>query len=137
MRLIPVLLATLLALPAAAQQTSPTTGTPASPPPSASPTGPAASPSVPAATPSTSSTPSARGPNRGRRGGQTRQTLQQRFDTANTTHDGKLTLEQAKAGRMNRVANRFDAIDTGKKGYVTMADITAYNRAQRAARTTQ
>lgn len=135
MRLIPVLLATLLALPAAAQQTSPTMGTPASPPASASPTGPAASPSAPAAT---SSTPgAARGANRGRRGGQTRQTLQQRFDTANTTHDGKLTLEQAKAGRMNRVANRFDAIDTGKKGYVTMADITTYNRAQRRARTTQ
>lgn len=68
------------------------------------------------------------------RRGQPRQSLQQRFDEANTTHDGKLTLDQAKSGRLTRVATHFDAIDAGKRGFVTMDDIHAYNRAQRAAR---
>ena len=62
-----------------------------------------------------------------------RMTFQQRFDAANTTHDGKLTLDQAKAAKMTRVAQNFDAIDTTKKGSVTMGEIQAYNRAQRAA----
>ena len=35
---------------------------------------------------------------------------------------------------MTRVANNFDAIDTKKNGYVTVEDIRAYNKAQRAAR---
>ena len=61
-------------------------------------------------------------------------TMQKRFDAANTSHDGKLTLNQAKAAAYTRVANNFDAIDTSKKGYVTVEDIRAYNRAQRAAK---
>lgn len=65
---------------------------------------------------------------------QHRQSLQQRFDEANITHDGKLTLDQAKAARLTRVATNFDAIDTGRRGFVTMDDIHTYNRAQRAAR---
>ena len=60
-------------------------------------------------------------------------TLQNRFEVANTTHDGKLTQAQA-AGAMPAVARNFDAIDTGRKGYVTIDDIRTYNRAQRAAR---
>ena len=60
--------------------------------------------------------------------------FQQRFDTANTTHDGKLTLEQAKAGRMRQVERNFDKIDVSHKGYVTVDDIRAYRRAQRQAR---
>lgn len=60
--------------------------------------------------------------------------MQQRYDAANTSHDGKLTLAQALMGHMPRVAKNFDAIDTGHKGYVTMDDIRAYGRAQRAAR---
>ena len=66
---------------------------------------------------------------RGRRSGHT---LQERFEAANTAHDGRLTLAQAAA--MPRIARNFDAIDTGRKGYVTIDDIRSYNRAQRAER---
>src|SRR5436305_11591397 len=50
----------------------------------------------------------------------TRRTLAERFDAANTTHDGKLTLAQARAGRLNAVARDFAQIHKEKKGYVTM-----------------
>ncbi len=63
-----------------------------------------------------------------------RRTYQARFDAANTTHDGHLTLEQARAGRMVAVARDFAAIDTTQKGYVTMDDIKAHRRAVRLAR---
>ena len=59
-------------------------------------------------------------------------TLQQRFDQANTTHDGHLTLDQAKAG-MPMVAKHFDAIDKDKKGYITTEDIHSYTAARRAS----
>jgi hypothetical protein len=58
-------------------------------------------------------------------------TLQERFDQANTSHDGHLTLDQAKAG-MPMVAKHFSAIDKDKKGYVTMDDIHAYSAARHA-----
>ncbi|MEN9945026.1 MAG: hypothetical protein RLY18_984 [Pseudomonadota bacterium] len=48
-------------------------------------------------------------------------TLMRRFDH---NGDGKLTLEEAKAG-MPRVAANFQRIDTQKKGYVTAAEIKA------------
>lgn len=48
--------------------------------------------------------------------------IEQRFKAANTTGDGKLTLEQAKAG-MPRVAKNFDKIDVDHKGYVTLQQI--------------
>ena len=63
-----------------------------------------------------------------------RRTFQERFDAANTTHDGHLTLEQARAGRMVAVARDFAAIDTTQKGYVTADDIKAHRRAVRLAR---
>ena len=44
-----------------------------------------------------------------------RQSMQQRFDAANTSHDGKLTLDQAKAG-LPRVAPHFSAVDKDNKG---------------------
>ncbi len=60
-------------------------------------------------------------------------TLQERFDEANTTHDGHLTAEQARA-KMPSVARDFAAIDTDQKGYVTIDQIKAHTKAVRAAR---
>lgn len=59
--------------------------------------------------------------------------MQERFAAANTTHDGKLTREQAQAG-MPRVAQHFDEIDTQKAGFVTLAQIEDFMRARAAAR---
>lgn len=53
------------------------------------------------------------------------QTLHARFALANTTHDGKLTRQQAAAG-MPMVKRHFDEIDTRHAGYVTLAQIEAY-----------
>ena len=58
-------------------------------------------------------------------------TMEQRFEKANVTHDGHLTLDQAKTGYKS-VAKHFSAIDKDKKGYVTEDDIHAYYKAQRA-----
>jgi len=58
-------------------------------------------------------------------------TWEQRFEQANTTHNGHLTMEQAKTG-YRAVARHFTAIDQDKKGYVTEDDIRAYYKAQRA-----
>ena len=62
-----------------------------------------------------------------------RMTHEERFDAANTTHDGKLTKEQAHAAHMYATVKHWDAIDRDKKGYVTMDDLKAYAAAQRAA----
>lgn len=56
-----------------------------------------------------------------------------RFRAANTTNDGKLTLEQARAAGMHMIVNHFAQIDTAHKGYVTLDDI----RIARAARQQQ
>ena len=61
----------------------------------------------------------------------------QRFEAANTTHDGKLTREQAEAGGMPGIAHHFDLIDTDKKGYITLQDIKAFAQARRAAKAAQ
>ena len=119
MRLLVGLMIAGLAAPGAMAQTvSPMTGTTAAPPaPNTVGTTPGSvSPRAPAA-----------------RAAAPRMTMAQRYEAANTTKDGKLTLDQAKAGKMPRVAANFDAIDTGKKGYVTLDDIRAYNRAHRPA----
>jgi pyruvate/2-oxoglutarate dehydrogenase complex dihydrolipoamide acyltransferase (E2) component len=57
-----------------------------------------------------------------------RMTRAQRFEMANTTHDGHLTMAQAKAANMSMVVKNFDLIDTSKKGYVTLDDINTYYR---------
>src|SRR5262249_18452703 len=57
--------------------------------------------------------------------------MTQRFEQANTTHDGHLTLEQAKSGYKS-IVRHFAAIDQDKKGFVTEDDIRAYNKTQRA-----
>ncbi|MGI4794991.1 MAG: hypothetical protein ACRYF2_20445 [Janthinobacterium lividum] len=63
-----------------------------------------------------------------------RRTMDERFAAANTTHDGKLTLEQAKAGHLRAVARDFAMIDKSKRGYVTLDEIKAHQSEQRAAR---
>ena len=50
--------------------------------------------------------------------------LETRFKAADKNADGKLTLEEAKAG-MPRVADAFGHIDVEKKGYVTLDQIKA------------
>ena len=60
-------------------------------------------------------------------------TLQERFDEANVTHDGRLTPEQARA-KMPAVARDFEAIDADHDGTVTVAEIKAHAAARRAAR---
>jgi hypothetical protein len=83
--------------------------------------------STPPATALEPQAPAAAKPHRARR------TLQERFDEANTTHDGHLTAEQARA-KMPSVARDFAAIDSGHKGYVTLDDIKAHTKAVRAER---
>jgi hypothetical protein len=62
-----------------------------------------------------------------------RMTLNDRFAAANTTNDGHLTMEQARTG-IPAVAKHFAAIDKDGKGYVTLDEIHAYYKEQRAAR---
>ena len=52
----------------------------------------------------------------------------ERFQSANTTGDGHLTLAQA------MIVRNFDAIDVQHKGYVTLQDIRAYRQQMRAMR---
>ena len=96
----------LLLVAGAAQAQTPLTGT----------TGPLAS-----SPPSASATPIGRGTERVApastdRPRRAHRTLQERFDEANVTHDGHLTLEQARS-KMPAVARDFAAIDTDNKGY--------------------
>ena len=60
-----------------------------------------------------------------------RMSWKERFAQANSTHDGHLTLEQAKEGYLS-VARHFTEIDAGKRGYVTLDDIAAWHKLQRA-----
>ncbi len=115
MRRYALLAATLLTgfaqLPVALAQSSappPGTAMPAAPAPGAAPTMPPAG-AAPMAHPS-------------------HMTMMQRFQQANTTGDGHLTLEQAKAG-MPGLAHHFSEIDTANKGYVTFDEVRAYMRA--------
>jgi hypothetical protein len=55
------------------------------------------------------------------------------FADANTTHDGRLTLEQATSGYKS-VAKSFNQIDVAHHGYITMDDIKAWRAAKKAAR---
>lgn len=50
--------------------------------------------------------------------------IDERFAAADKNNDGKLTLEEARAG-MPRVADNFDKIDSQKRGYVTLDQIKA------------
>ena len=50
------------------------------------------------------------------------QLIDSRFKAADKNGDGKLTLDEAKAG-MPRIAAAFDKIDADKKGYLTLQQI--------------
>jgi hypothetical protein len=82
--------------------------------------------SVPASPPAVSSSAAAPAPHH-------RLTLDERFTKANTTHDGHLTLEQAKAGYPTLVRH-FTDIDAAKNGYVTEDNIRAWQKADREKR---
>lgn len=56
--------------------------------------------------------------------------LAERFNQADADHDGKLTLDEAKAG-MPRVAQHFDEIDADHRGYVTLDQIASYIASKR------
>jgi hypothetical protein len=55
------------------------------------------------------------------------QKWQARFDAANTTHDGRLTLAQAQAAGLKPVVAHFAMIDTRNRGYVTFNEIMAWH----------
>ena len=55
--------------------------------------------------------------------GQVAQAIE-KFKAADKNGDGKLTLEEAKAG-MPRIAANFDKLDTEKKGYLTLDQVKA------------
>lgn len=89
----------------------------------------AATPTPPPSPPAVQqAAPTPRAPVRHHRGG-----WEQRFAQANTSHDGHLTLAQAKGGYFT-VARHFNQIDTGHKGYVTLDDIRAWHKQLREAR---
>lgn len=61
------------------------------------------------------------------------------FRAANTTHDGRLTLQQAQAAagtvpHMTAVVRHFAEVDVQHKGFITIQDIRAYMQRRRAAR---
>jgi hypothetical protein len=62
-----------------------------------------------------------------------RMSWKERFAQANVSHDGHLTLEQARQGYVT-IARHFHAIDASGKGYVTLEDIDAWHKQQREAR---
>ena len=50
--------------------------------------------------------------------------IQERFAKCDVSHDGKLSLDEAK-GCMPRIYDHFSRIDQQNKGYVTVAEIEA------------
>lgn len=58
--------------------------------------------------------------------------LRKRFGSADTNVDGQLTRDEA--SKMPWVSKNFDAIDTTRKGSVTLAEIEACAMTQRGAR---
>ncbi|MGI4976493.1 MAG: hypothetical protein ACRYG6_06080 [Janthinobacterium lividum] len=63
-----------------------------------------------------------------------RKTAQQRFEDANTTHDGHLTEAQAQAAHMRGVATHFAEIDSHHRGYITLDEIHSWRAERRAER---
>lgn len=69
--------------------------------------------------------------------GSTQQHFAQRFEAANTTHDGHLTLAQAQAAGMRGIVKHFSEIDTSNAGYVTLPEIRSWYQAQKAQKAAQ
>ncbi len=109
--------------------TRPLSGTAVQPGPAA---GRPSGPSTSEAAPATEAEPRAQG--RGMHTHGKRRSLAERFAEANTTHDGHLTLAQARDARMNEVVRDFGLIDKDKKGYVTVDGIKQFRHERRAAR---
>lgn len=53
--------------------------------------------------------------------------MQDKFNAANTTHDGHLTLAQAQAAGLRPVVAHFGEIDTAHRGYVTFNEVQAWH----------
>jgi hypothetical protein len=64
---------------------------------------------------------------------QREQRMAERFNAADSNHDGKLSLDEAKAG-MPMVARNFDQIDSGHTGAVTLDQMKAYAQAHMGQR---
>jgi hypothetical protein len=71
----------------------------------------------------------------GGRGGHHGGGARARFEQANTTHDGRLTMQQAQAAGWQQVVRHFGQIDRDQKGYVTIQDIREFHRERRQERT--
>ncbi len=71
---------------------------------------------------------------RGESGHAGRKTPEQRFEDANTSHDGHLTEPQAQAAHMRGVASHFAEIDSHHRGYITLDEIRAWRAERRAER---
>jgi Ca2+-binding EF-hand superfamily protein len=56
--------------------------------------------------------------------------LEQRFAAADKDHDGKLTLEEARAAGMTSVVRDFALIDKDKQGFVTLEQLKARLRSK-------
>lgn len=124
LRLFPIAAALMLfAAPACAQSTTPNTMAPGS--------GAPAAPTTTAPTGASSALPDTPAPAASSHHKHS-QTLQQRFDAANTSHDGRLTKDQAVAAKWGYVTSHFSSIDKNHNGYVTVDDIRSYSKARRA-----
>jgi len=64
---------------------------------------------------------------------QRQQRMVERFNAADTNHDGKLSLEEAKAG-LPMVARNFDQIDTAHTGSVTLEQMREYAKTHHGQR---
>ncbi|MDH5822547.1 hypothetical protein QFW77_06025 [Luteimonas sp. RD2P54] len=61
------------------------------------------------------------------------QAMQERFTTADTNRDGRISRDEASAG-MPRVAERFDALDTDSDGQLSRDELRAAAQQMRAQR---
>ncbi len=62
---------------------------------------------------------------------QVMQKLKARFDAADSDHNARLTLEEAKAAGLGFVAQHFAEIDTAKRGSVSFEEVRKYMQSRR------